>query len=471
MSDTRPARPAGNILVVDDDADMLSTCRKFLEKEGYNVSVADRGERALAMYDSGAFDLVLTDLKMPQMDGMQLLREIREVSPEAIVIVFTGFGTIEDAVTAMKDGAFDFIPKPFTPDHLSVSVKRALKQRRLETENTALKRQLDDTYRFDNIVGKSSVMQRLFDMVRKIADTQANVLITGESGTGKELIARSVHANSTRRKKAFVPLNCGGLPEHLVESELFGHEKGAFTGAVTSRAGLLEHTAGGTFFLDEISELPLNLQVKLLRVLEERKIRRVGSNREVPIDLRLISATNRDLEGMVGEGSFREDLFYRVNTFVLRVPALRERKEDIPLLANHFLRLYLKSTDKQITSVSDEAMNTLVQHSWHGNVRELQHVIERAVALASSDEIQPMDLPESFGSSQARGANFANRLEMPFKEAKDSVIEEFEQSYIRHLLTQHDGNISRAAEHSGIDRRSLHRLLVKHGIDASSFSG
>jgi len=405
------------------------------------------------------------------MNGMQLLQGIRAQNPDALVIVFTGFGTIEDAVNAMKEGAFDFITKPFTPDHLSVAVRRALRQRQLETENLALQKQLEVTFRFDNIVGQSPAMQRMFDMVRKIADTQANVLILGESGTGKELVARSLHANSGRKKKSFVPLNCGGIPEHLVESELFGHEKGSFTGVVTSRAGLLEHTAGGTFFLDEISELPLNLQVKLLRVLEDRKIRRVGSNRELPVNLRLISATNRDLEAMVKEGEFREDLFYRVNTFVIRVPPLRERRGDIPLLSNHFLNLYQKDADRGIRSVSDEAMGMLQSHSWQGNVRELQHVIERAVALASGTRIEPSDLPDTLGSGSVRSGDFSDRLEMPFKDAKESVVEEFEQTYIRHLLTEHGGNISRAAEHSGIDRRSLHRLLLKHEIDASHFSG
>ncbi|MDP6778840.1 MAG: sigma-54 dependent transcriptional regulator, partial [Candidatus Latescibacteria bacterium] len=272
------------ILVVDDEVDMLSTCKKFLARGGYDVAVADRGEAGLEVLDADPPDLVLTDLKMPGIDGMEVLRQVKKRLPETIVIVFTGYGTIQDAVRAMKEGAFDFVAKPFTPDQLTFTVERALEHRRLEVENRSLQRQLEERFRFDNIIGQSPPMQRMFDLIRRIADTQANVLITGESGTGKELVARSIHANSSRKRQPFVPLNCGGLPEHLVESELFGHERGAFTGASSSRAGLMEHASEGTFFLDEISELPLNLQVKLLRILEERRIRRVGSNREVDID-------------------------------------------------------------------------------------------------------------------------------------------------------------------------------------------
>jgi DNA-binding NtrC family response regulator len=457
------------ILVVDDEPDMLTTCKKFLSRGNYEVSLAEKGADALDIFDEQPHDLVITDLKMPEMDGMEVLREIKKRSPETVVVMFTGFGTIQDAVTAMKEGAFDFITKPFTPDQLKVSIDRALRQHRLEAENQALKEQLEEKFQFDSIVGQSPAMQRVFGMIRKIADTQANVLITGGSGTGKELIARSIHANSSRKRSPFVPLNCGGLPEHLVESELFGHEKGAFTGAVTSRAGLMEHASAGTFFLDEISELPLNLQVKLLRVLEERKIRRVGSNRETEIDIRLISATNQDLESMVEEGTFREDLFYRVNTFVIRVPSLRERTDDVPLLADHFLRKYLTVGGKEISGFSSDSIEMLRRHDWPGNVRELQHVVERAVALASADRIRPEDLPETLGRERRRSLG-DHRFHLPFKDAKEAVVEEFERAYIEHLLTTHGGNITRAAEQSGIDRRSLHRLLTKHQIDASIFS-
>ena len=456
------------ILVIDDELDMLSSCKKLLERMGNTVSVAERGEDGLERFENEGHDLVITDLKMPGMDGMEVLRGIKERHPGTTVIVFTGFGTVEDAVMAMKEGAFDFIQKPIKPDEFRMVVERALNQRRLEVENEALKQQLEERFRFDHIIGRSPAMARVFDLVRKIADTQANVLITGKSGTGKELIARSIHANSNRKSRAFVPLNCGGLPEHLVESELFGHEKGAFTGATGSRTGLMEHANGGTFFLDEIGELPMNLQVKFLRVLEERKIRRLGSNRETDIDIRLISATNQDLEARVKEGDFREDLFYRINTFVIRLPALQEREGDIPLLANHFLKEFLKATDKEIQGISSEAMALLSRHAWPGNIRELMHAVERAVALASSDEIQPEDLPETLGPGQDVSLDMV-RADLPFKEAKDAVIENFERVYIQTLLKSYEGNISEAARQSGIDRRSLHRLLIKHGIEASAF--
>lgn len=450
---------------------MLSTCRKFLEREGYEVAVAENGRDGVDQVEAFRPDLVITDLKMPGMDGMEVLRRTKEDYPETMVMMFTGFGTIEDAVEAMKEGAFDFITKPFSPDHLQISVERALHQKSLELENRSLQDQLEEKFSFDNIIGRSAAMNRVFDMVRRIAGTEANVLVTGESGTGKELIARSVHANSKRKKGPFVPLNCGGLPEHLVESELFGHEKGAFTGANAVRPGLMEHANGGTFFLDEIGELPMNLQVKFLRVLEERNIRRVGSNRERDIDIRLISATNQDCEALIAEGKFREDLFYRINTFVVRVPTLRERVEDIPLLAGHFLSHY--SPDGRVTGIAEEAMDLLKRHSWPGNVRELQHVIERGAALATGPKIQVSDLPDNLGQKTSRpgsGNVASDRLHLPFKEAKESVVEEFERYYIDHLLKSHGGNISRAAESSGIDRRSLHRLLAKHGIDASEFS-
>ena len=456
------------ILVIDDELDMLSSCKRLLERQGHAVSVAERGEDGLARFDEEAHDLVITDLKMPGMDGLAVLKGIKERSPDTAVIVFTGFGTVEDAVNAIKDGAFDFVQKPIKPDEFQIVVERALKLRRLEVENDVLKQQLEARGRFENIIGSSPAMNRVFELVRKISDTQANVLITGESGTGKELIAKSVHANSGRKNRSFVPLNCGGLPEHLVESELFGHEKGAFTGATGNRTGLMEHASDGTFFLDEIGELPMNLQVKFLRVLEERKIRRLGSNQETEIDIRLISATNQDLEARVKESEFREDLYYRINTFVIRLPALREREGDVPLLANHFLNEYATDSGKEIRGISSDAMALLNAHTWPGNIRELMHVMERAVALASSGEIQAEDLPETIGQTERKSLDVV-RSDLPFKEAKDQVIEDFERAYIQSLLNTYQGNISEAARQSGIDRRSLHRLLAKYDIEASSF--
>ena len=457
------------ILVADDEPEWLARCKRFLQRSGYKVETAANGREAIDRYEVEHFDMVITDLQMPQMDGMEVLKWLKEHHPGTLVLMFTGYGTIQNAVNAMKQGAFDFITKPFSPDQLLMSVERALEHHRLEAENQALQEQLEDRFRFDNIIGQSVAMERVFTLIRKIADTQANVLITGGSGTGKELVARSIHANSSRKKGSFVPLNCGGLPEHLVESELFGHEKGAFTGAVGSRAGLMEHASGGTFFLDEIGELPKHLQVKFLRVLEDRKIRRLGSNREVEVDIRLISATNRDLEEMVDGGDFREDLFYRVNTFVIRLPALRERFDDIPLLANHFLNVYASASDKKVQGISEDAVQLLGRHDWPGNVRELQHVMERAVALASFDEIQIGDLPEGLGLLPAGGRRGTAHTHLQFSEAKELATGEFERAYIEGVLAEENGHISHAAQRAGIHRRTLHRFLDRYGISAASF--
>ena len=458
------------VLVVDDEPDMLSSWKRFLGRS-YGVETALNGNDGLKKFEDLQPDLVITDLRMPGMDGFTLLQEIKKKQADALVIVLTGYGTIEDAVRAMDAGAYYFLQKNDKPERWLDVVRRALKEKELTSENQALKEQLETKFTFTNIIGQSPAMRRVFDLVSKIANTQANVLITGESGTGKELIARSIHANSSRKGKPFVALNCGGLPEHLVESELFGHEKGAFTGANNTRAGLMEHAHAGTFLLDEIGELPMHLQVKFLRVLEERRIRRLGSNKEIDLDIRLVSATNQNLENLVSEGGFREDLFYRINTFVIHLPPLRERVGDIPILANHFLKHYAtQRTDTAPRAISDKAMARLEQHSWPGNIRELQHALERAVTLANHDEILIEDLPDNLGMSHNVGVRLQH-FDQPFKDAKESVIEEFERAYVENLLQAHNGNISKAAQHSGIDRRSLHRLLVKHHIDARSFSG
>ncbi len=458
------------VLVVDDEPDMLSSWKRFLGRS-YGVETAQNGNEGLSKFEALQPDLVITDLRMPGMDGFTLLQEIKNKQADALVIVLTGYGTIEDAVRAMDAGAYYFLQKNDKPERWLDVVRRALKEKELTSENKALKEQLETKFTFSNIIGQSPAMRRVFDLVSKIANTQANVLITGESGTGKELIARSIHANSSRKGKPFVALNCGGLPEHLVESELFGHEKGAFTGANAARSGLMEHAHAGTFLLDEIGELPMHLQVKFLRVLEERRIRRLGSNREIDLDIRLVSATNQNLENLVAEGGFREDLFYRINTFVIHLPPLRERVGDVPILANHFLAHYAaQRSDQGPRAISDKAMARLEQHTWPGNIRELQHAMERAVTLASHDEILVEDLPDNLGLSRSVGLRLQH-FDQPFKDAKENVIEEFERAYVENLLQAHNGNISKAAQHSGIDRRSLHRLLVKHHIDARSFSG
>ena len=456
------------ILIIDDERDMLRGCQKFLETAGYAVVVAESGEAGLALFETENPGLVIVDLKMPGMDGMAVLESIMARDQEAVVIVFTGYGTIESAVKAIRAGAFDFVQKPFETDEFLIVIERALKLRRVRMENRALKQMLDTRFRFENIIGNSEAISQVFDLIRKISNTPANVLITGESGTGKELVARCIHANSKRSHKPFVPLNCGGLPENLVESELFGHAEGAFTDAKQNRAGLIEHAKGGTFFLDEIGELPMHLQVKFLRVLEDHKIRRLGSNEEIEIDIRLISATNQNIEALIKKGKFREDLFYRLNTFEIHLPPLRDRQGDIQLLVHHFLNYFAEISEKAIQGISTEAMDVLCEYTWPGNVRELMHVMERAVVLSDADTIQLEDLPENL-ITQTEDIIGSAQTDLPFQDAKDAVIENFERAFIDRLLKAHNGNVSRAARQNGMNRHRLQRLISKYAIDISTY--
>ncbi|MEW6749648.1 MAG: sigma-54 dependent transcriptional regulator [Candidatus Latescibacterota bacterium] len=456
------------ILVVDDETDLAVSCQRLLASKGYETSIAGNGEEALQRIQEREPHLVITDLRMPGMDGMELLEQVKGLFPEIQVIMMTAYSTIEDAVRAMRLGGFDFVPKPFTPDHLAIVVEKALADRSLREENRSLREQLSRTFSFDNIIGKSPAMSRIFESIRKIAGSSINVLIAGASGTGKELIARSIHANSRRSGRPFVALNCGALPEHLVESEIFGYERGAFTGAARPKPGLLESAHGGTFFMDEVGELPASLQVKFLRVLQDGRFRRLGSTQEREVDIRLICASNQDLDGLVESGRFREDLYYRINTFTISIPSLKERRDDIPLLVSHFLEKYAGQTETAARDVSPEAMELLRGYEWKGNARELEHVIERALVLASSDRIEVEDLPQSIQTTAAaESAPQRAYMDLPFKDAKAQLVEDFERRYIVEVLGKYQGNISRAAVHSGIDRRSLHRLLAKYSIDAS----
>jgi len=461
------------ILVVDDEMDLVASCQRLLERKGYGVDIATSGEEALEVVRQAEPRVVLTDLKMPGLGGMELLKMLKEQYPEIQVLMMTAFSTIEDAVEAMRLGAADFVPKPFTPDHLAIVVEKAFDEWSLRRENRSLRDQLTRQFSFENIIGKSPAMVQIFEDIRKIADSNIGVLISGASGTGKELIAQSVHVNSKRHGRPFVPINCGALPENLVESEIFGYERGAFTGASRPKPGLLEEAHGGTFFMDEIGELPQVLQVKFLRVLEHGRFRRLGSNQEREVDFRLICATNQNLEQQVAEGEFREDLYYRINTFPIHLPPLKQRRDDIPLLAAHYLQFFARKNDREAAAISREAMDLLIGHEWRGNVRELQNVIERALILSGGGEIQPHDLPHSVGKRPMSESEpqVGYYLDLPFKQAKERLIEDFERRYIVDVLRSFAGNISRSAEHSGIDRRSLHRLLAKYHIDAHQVAG
>jgi DNA-binding NtrC family response regulator len=458
------------VLIVDDEPDMVDNCARILRRAGHRCLTATDPHRALALAEAERPDLLLTDLKMPDMDGMELLRRARELDPALPVVVITAFATIESAVAAIKEGAFDYLPKSFTVDQLLVTVERALRQRRLAVENQNLRAQLQGAFALENVIGISPAMSQVFELVKKAARSEANILILGESGTGKELIARAVHANSPRAVQAFVPVDCASLPENLLESELFGHERGAFTGAIRTKPGLIEVADRGTLFLDEIGELSLGLQSKLLRALQERQIRRVGGTALVDVDVRVVSATNRDLRDEVTKGRFREELYYRVNVIEIALPPLRARGGDVRLLAHHFLRRYGQG---RVTGWDDGAIAALEAYAWPGNVRELQNVIERACALADGDTITRRDLPEHLlagggaapgAAASPGGAALPPATDLGLKEAKERWLAVLEARYLRDLLARHDGNVSAAAKAAGIDRKTFHRLINKYSI-------
>jgi DNA-binding NtrC family response regulator len=415
--------------------------------------------------------VVLTDLMLPDMDGLALLKEIKKLAPETLVVMITGFATVDSSVEAINAGAYDYIPKPFTATQLRILIGRAAQQVQLVRDNVSLRDQLKRHYSFENIIGTSASIQKVFSVVSRVAPTDASVFISGESGTGKELIARAIHTHSRRSARSFMAINCAALPDHLLESELFGHEKGAFTSADSQRRGLLEVASGGTFFMDEISEMSMDLQAKLLRVIQERKIRRVGGEAEIPIDVRWVSATNRDPEQAVRDGQLRQDLLYRLNVVPVRLPPLRERREDIPALAQHFLKRFARDYERANLRFSQEALKVLTDLRWPGNIRELQNVVERVVSLClPSQEITPEDLPEELSAAApvaGRPGPAAFSADQPFHEAKSSAITEFEKEYLRDLLRRHDGNISQAARSAGIDRKTIHRMLAKYDLAGS----
>jgi two-component system response regulator AtoC len=454
------------ILIIDDEPDVVANWARVLERDGYRCVSASEGERALALLESERPDVILTDLRMPRVDGMAILARALALDPDAVVIVVTGHGTVQAAVEAMRAGAFDFLLKPLpSNDALRIAVERGATRRRLVEENRRLREPLAPRVGFDKIVGKSPAMVAVFELVQKAARSEANILIQGESGTGKELIARAIHANSPRATEVFVPVDCASLPDALLESELFGHERGAFTGADRMKPGMIEVADHGTLFLDEIGELPMTLQSKLLRALQERQIRRVGGVKFLNVDVRLVSATSRDAAELVRKGRFREDLFYRINVITIALPPLAERKGDVALLAYHFLRRYGRNREQALEGLDPEALTLLEGYAWPGNVRELQNVIERACALADGPLVRARDLPEHL-RGRGRVAPAIPGKDLPLREAREAWLRSFAHEYLTDLLRRHGGNISQAAKTAGIDRKTLHRLLTKHGIRA-----
>jgi len=442
---------------------MLDNCRRILERSGYDCLLLQESTNLTQILKEEPPDLILTDLRMPKKDGMSVLKEAKATDPDIIVLLFTAYGTIKSALEACKLGAFDYIQKPFSAEQLRIAVNRGIKQKRLSDENKYLRSQLKEDYGLSRIIGKSTSLQMVLELIKKVSKTEANILVRGDSGTGKELVARSIHANSDRCHRPFVPVDCASLPENLLESELFGHEKGAFTDAHVTRPGIFEYANGGTLFLDEIGELSITLQSKLLRVLQERQVRRVGGRRLLNVDVRIITATNQNLEKAIAEGRFREDLFYRINVITIPLPPLIERKEDIPLLANHYQRHFSKGSKNEVKGISKEAMELMERYHWPGNVRELQNVMERAVSLTDSEIIVPEDLPEYI-----RNHNYFDILKSfpksNYKKAKKDWIDFFEKKYLSSLLKRHNGNISQAAREARVNRKTIHRMLKRHRL-------
>lgn len=460
------------ILAVDDEEDMLEVYEEILANlKDVQVLTEKSSERAENLLKVKTFDLLIADLKMPALDGVGLLRKARESSPETLVLLITGFPTIETAVESVKLGAFDYIVKPFSPDRLLTTVSKALEQKRLQDENRLLTRQLERDYKFenfDNIVGQSPAMLKIFEIIQQVASTDSDVLLVGESGTGKELIARSIHARSKRRNRRFIPIDCGAIPLNLLESEVFGYERGAFTGAYSTSLGLMELAHEGTLFLDEICELPMALQSKLLRTLQERAFRRLGGKEEIQVDLRVIAATNKDIETEVREKRFREDLYYRINVVKILVPPLRERTEDIPLLVSHFLSHYSTEIGRNVKGIDPEAMRPLHHYPWPGNVRELQNVLKRAITLTKHETLTLDDLPEEVVT---RGAELQSQVSngQGFFKLRGQRLASFEYEYLKELLTRFGGDVAKAASEAMVPRGTFYRLMNKYHLRSDSF--
>jgi DNA-binding NtrC family response regulator len=451
------------ILVVDDEPTMADSLKQNLAEEGYTVDTAQAGADAIELFDRAAHHLVLCDVKLPDMDGMEIVKHIKDASPATEVIVMTGYGTVERAIEATKAGAFWFLQKPFDFEVLQPLVEKALERRELMAETETMRRQLSTRTEYFNIIGASKQMQMIYETIESVAKSDANVLIVGESGTGKELIANAIHYNSLRAKKPFIKVNCAALPKELIESELFGHTKGAFTGAHADKDGLIQHAAGGSLLLDEIAEMPVELQPKLLRVLQERSYRKIGSERTYAVDFRLITSTNRLPADAIRDGQLRDDLFYRISTITIHVPPLRERTEDIQLLAEHFFKMYARKYQRGVNGISQAAYQRLFSHAWPGNVRELQNVIERAVLLAKTNKIDPVDLPFDNGSLPDKGAQ-GGGWDVP----PNMTLEDIEKLVIEKTLQRTNGNKQAAANLLGIYRPRLYSKIRKYNIDVAT---
>jgi DNA-binding NtrC family response regulator len=455
------------VLIVEDEAAIRLALSGLLRREGYDVEQADAGEPAIARLRADAFDLVLTDLALGAgASGMDVLRAVKEFQPETPVVMITAHGSEKIAVEAMKAGASDYVPKPFDNDEIRLVLRRALDRTRLERENRILRERIDRDWRFENLIGSGAAMAQVFETVRKVAETDLTVLVRGESGTGKELVAQALHQRSSRRTRPFIAVNCAAISRELVESELFGHEKGAFTGADARRVGKFEAAHGGTIFLDEIGDMPSATQAKVLRVLQERKLERVGGNRPVEVDVRVVAATHRDLEREVRAGGFREDLYYRLKVVEVELPSLRERPEDVPALVNHFLEEVSRRLDRTKMPIAPDALARLARHSWPGNVRELRNVVEQAAVLAGGDAIQESDLRLPAETGDTTTARTDSEPKRTFSAAKREAVVDFERAYLLSALRANGGNVSRTAAAIGMVRQSLQQKIRELGLRA-----
>ena len=459
---------SARILIADDEEIVIRSCLRILDGDDFQVEAVQDGREALRKIEENPYDVMILDIMMPNMDGLEVLRRVKETHPNMDVIMITGLSQIDTAVQAMKLGAFDYISKPFEPDELKLVVQRALERRRLLQENLTLKSELSSKYRFENIIGLSPQMQAVYRLIAQCAPTSSTVLITGESGTGKELIARAIHYNSLRKDKPFVAVDCNALSENLLESELFGHVKGAFTSAVVNKKGMFEVAGSGTLFLDEIGNISMSIQAKLLRVLQEREFRAVGDTRTLIANFRLVTATNKDLKAMVAAGTFRDDLYYRINIFPIHAPALRERKGDIPALAYHFLKVFSAELGKKITDISEGALSTLVNYGWPGNVRELENVMHRAAILTSDNVIRQAHLVNIVDSSQPQAdlavPRTGDELKRVKKAAREKSVEEIEKQFVLEALKRNEWNVTKSAEDTGMQRPNFQALMKKYTI-------
>ncbi|MFZ2198432.1 MAG: sigma-54 dependent transcriptional regulator [Thermodesulfovibrionales bacterium] len=453
----------GRVLIIDDEEIVRTSCQRVLEPAGYSVKTAANGDDGFTLLKNHTFDLVITDLMMPDMDGIEVLRKIGETWPETEVVIMTGYGTVKTAVRAMKIGVFDYIEKPFNPGDLITITAKAL-ERKIHIEDPDLKEVIPSHYELSNIVGISQAIQKVFQLIARVANTGSTVLITGESGTGKELVAKAIHFNSSRKDQPFIVVDCMTIPGTLIESELFGHAKGAFTGALEKKKGLLELASGGTIFFDEIGNLDVATQAKLLRVLQEREFRPIGEKKQVHIDVRFISATNRDLLVMTKEGTFREDFFYRLNIFPIHLPSLRERKEDIPHLSNHFLKKYSRELDKNVFHISADAMKMLVCNDWPGNIRQLENTLQRSVILCQGRTLLPEHLPSLDMAKNEDVPKTILQLKEKKKNLRLQSVEDIEKMFVMEALKRNMWNISKAASEVGMQRTNFHALLKKYNL-------